>query len=292
MEKILVVTVTYNGEKWIEKCISSIDEREGIYGLIIDNGSTDNTIKIIQERKAGIKIVNPGKNLGFGQGNNIGFKYAIDNGYDYVYLLNQDAWIEPKDILNLVEISKNNPDFGIISPMHVYRDKNRLDKDFHWAIPKELNEDIILGNPVKEIYSTDKLIPAAHWLIPLKALKIVGGFSPVFTHFGEDDNRFQRNLYHGFKAGMSPAVLGVHDREDRVMDKKYKLKINTSGVRHLLSNPYIKGFPYKNFIKTFIKMNLKYGSVTLGIFRQILKDYPSIKKARIQSRSKGAFLKA
>ena len=48
-------------------------------------------------------------NLGFGRANNEGLKIALNEKFDYVFLLNQDAWISVEDIQKLAELQSKNP---------------------------------------------------------------------------------------------------------------------------------------------------------------------------------------
>ena len=66
------------------------------------------------------------------------------------------------------------------------------------------------GNELKEIYDIN-FIQAAAWLLPKKTLLDIGGFDPVFFHYGEDDNYCQRVLYHNFKIGVVPNSFIRHD---------------------------------------------------------------------------------
>ncbi|MDE7397344.1 MAG: glycosyltransferase, partial [Muribaculum sp.] len=95
MMKILSIIVTYNGMRWIDRCIKSVlDSSISTDIYVIDNFSTDNTVEHIKKMYHRVMVYETNENLGFGKANNIGLKYALDNSYDYVYLLNQDAWIE------------------------------------------------------------------------------------------------------------------------------------------------------------------------------------------------------
>ena len=94
--KILVIVVTYNGMKWVDRCLGSLSKSKiPVDVIVIDNGSTDGTPDYIAEYFPEMKIVATGENHGFGRANNIGFRHAMKNGYEYVYLLNQDAWVFP-----------------------------------------------------------------------------------------------------------------------------------------------------------------------------------------------------
>ena len=241
-ERILVIVVTYNGAKYIENCLAPLQSSgDNIETIVVDNGSTDETLDIVKSRFPRVIVVETKKNLGFGAANNAGFRYALANGFDYVYLLNQDAWIAPEDIERLVRINASHPEFGIISPLQVYRDKKRLDKNFSSTLPRALINDCVL-NTVGEsdVFATDnRMVQAAHWLISCDVLRKVGAFSPAFFHYGEDHNFCHRVWYWRYKVGIVPSVMGVHDRSERVDSPSKKLYLLSQRWRFLASNPNV-----------------------------------------------------
>ena len=88
--RVFVLIITYNAEKWIEFCLGSLkDSTIPITPLIVDNNSNDKTVSLIKEKYPEAIILANNQNLGFGKANNIGIKYAIEKGFDYVFLLNQ-----------------------------------------------------------------------------------------------------------------------------------------------------------------------------------------------------------
>jgi len=110
--RVLTVIVSYNFEPWIERCLSSIRDSDYPSDLVvIDNASTDRTVSIIAERYRWIRLVRSRKNLGFGQANNIGMRMALEEDYDYVFLVNQDAWIEANTVGTLVGLAEKYPDY-------------------------------------------------------------------------------------------------------------------------------------------------------------------------------------
>jgi len=256
--KVFVIIVTYNGSQWIEKCLTSVlNASIPLETIVIDNSSTDNTVDMIEERFSGIILIKSKKNLGFGQANNIGLKYALEHQCDYVYLLNQDAWIEPTTIETLIHLSRKNPDFGIISPMQITPKGDKLESFFAHCC-KVMIDDLYFST-LKDIYEVDDVM-AAHWLITRACLMSVGGFSPVFYHYGEDNNMVERAQYHGFKCGISPRARGVHDREFRKLTKQQimcfiyvAVLIGSSDIRTSRKEK-IKGFIvfiYKVFLNAF-----------------------------------------
>jgi len=105
MNVIYVVIVTYNGMQWIDKCLDSlIHSSIPLNIIIIDNLSTDGTVDFIKHKYPTVELVETGKNLGFGKANNIGITHAVKQNADYVFLLNQDAWVGLNTIDELVKI--------------------------------------------------------------------------------------------------------------------------------------------------------------------------------------------
>ena len=141
-------------------------------------------------------------NLGFGKANNLGISYALNNSCDYVFLLNQDAYLEKDVIDRMLAVHKKNTDYGVLSPIHLNGEGNKLDKNFSNYINYNGNPYLYLDalkGETKEIYEVP-FVNAAAWLIPAATLKIIGGFDPLFFHYGEDNNYCQRALqFHVIK---------------------------------------------------------------------------------------------
>lgn len=223
--KIFVIIVSYKGHRWYDRCFTSLrDSDTPLQTVVIDNASNDGTIEYIRAHFPEIHLIESKENLGFGRANNLGMRYALDNGADYVFLLNQDAWIEPNTIGELVRIAEKYPEYGILSPVQVNKEKSKvldgvidfLSYPTHTCY--ELFNDLLLGTK-KEIYSVREMNAAA-WLLPRKTLEIVGGFDPIFLHYGEDWNYMSRVLYHNMKIGLLPDVLVVHDCVERIKQNK------------------------------------------------------------------------
>ena len=223
--RLFVIIVSYKGHQWYERCFTSLRNSEyPVQTIVIDNASNDGTVEYIREHFPEIHLIESKENLGFGRANNLGMRYALDHGCDYVFLLNQDAWIEPNTIWELVRIAEKYPEYGILGPVQVNKEKTKvLNGVIQFLInPDNVNHklfsDLILGS-VEDVYPVAE-INAAAWLLPRKTLETIGGFDPIFLHYGEDWNYLSRVLYHGLKVGLVPHVQVVHDCEDRVEQKK------------------------------------------------------------------------
>ena len=264
MNKVLVIIVTYNAMKWVDRCFSSL--RESTYPndvYVIDNGSTDGTQQYIKDNYPEVVFHQSQENLGFGKANNIGLQYAIDKGYEYVYLLNQDAWVGKDTFSSLIGISNKNPDYGILSPMQMVSKFDNFDPSFYSLLTsdegnKQYFIDLALHKTVKDVYPV-KQVMAAHWLITRKCLLTVGGFSPSFPHYGEDNNYIQRAAFLKFKTGYVPSCFAVHDREYRETPLKKKVYlVYRSYIMNRSNVLYDKSWTPYNFIWVIFKVCLKY----------------------------------
>lgn len=216
--KVFAVVVTYKGSLWYERCFSSLSKSNIFINTIaVDNASADNTVEYLKQHFPDVHIIENKENLGFGRANNLGIKYALDHGADFVFLLNQDAWIEPDTMSQLIDIAQSHPNYGILSPVHLNVEKNGVEKlllkrlDDYRTTDSRLFDDLLF-NRLKEVYDT-KYVNAAAWLLPRKTIETIGGFDPVFFHYGEDDNYINRVIYHGLKIGICPCVQIVHDND-------------------------------------------------------------------------------
>jgi GT2 family glycosyltransferase len=241
--KILVVVVTYNGLRWLDRCLGSVRASELPADLYVwDNDSTDGSPDYVAGHYPEAKLIRSADNLGFAEANNMGLRYALDKGYDFVYLLNQDAWLEPSTLGTLVAASEAHPAFAVLSPLQMTDGFAALDQQFGKILrpfgaqndsstsgaqndssdPEEGGAGICHpeeGGARRRICPVPRVM-AAHWLIPRKALETIGLFSALFPLYGNDDNWCDRARYHGFQIGIVPQARAVHDRAYRQEPKE------------------------------------------------------------------------
>lgn len=215
--KIFVIIVTYKGRQWYDQCFGSLRESTiPLQVIAVDNSPGEEDAEYIKAHFSEVHIIKTTENLGFGRANNLGMRYALDNGCDYVFLLNQDAWLDaPDTISKLVAIAEKHPEYGIMSPIHLNADHTAINMQIglgaHYR-NEQLLSDLYIGR-LNEVYETN-YANAAAWLLPRKTIDTVGGFDPIFKHYEEDDNYLNRVRYHKLKIGVCPATSIVHDHHD------------------------------------------------------------------------------
>lgn len=217
--KIFTIIVTYNGMKWLKRCLDSLrSSTMPTIPVVIDNNSTDGSVSFVKENYPEAIVFQQDKNLGFGQANNVGIRYAMDNGADFVMLLNQDASIKADAIQLLVNASDG---LSMLSPMQLNGDGSRLDKHFKKSLLDSDNGwvDDVAVSKCKARYKTNEVC-AACWFMPRALIEKIGGFNPLFFHYGEDNNFLQRLDYHNISTFVIPHAFMCHDRENVFGNKK------------------------------------------------------------------------
>lgn len=127
MKKIAVILVDYNGIKDTIACIDSIKASD-CYGditiVVVDNASKNNEAEEIGRKYNDVIAIRSPENGGFSEGNNIGIRYALDNGAEYITLLNNDTIIDKKMISTLK--SKCQSDVVAVPQMLYYDEPNKI----------------------------------------------------------------------------------------------------------------------------------------------------------------------
>ncbi|MBU1292252.1 glycosyltransferase family 2 protein [Patescibacteria group bacterium] len=251
--------LTWNGEKYIEDCLNSVFNQSysNLKILIIDNNSTDKTIKYlkkIKDRSKNLKVIFNKKNIGFSAGHNQGIEQSKG---DFILCLNQDAVLGNNFIQNIVEvfnrdkkiasvqgkvlrwqkglpISNQNSDYDVsriidTTGLSVLKNRRIINRS-----QGEIDQEQF--NKVEEIFGPDGAVPV-YRREALEDVKIGKEyFDESFFAYKEDVDLAWRLRLYGWKSFYQPKSVAYHDR--------------TAGDSFALS--------YINIIKERLKIN-KFG---------------------------------
>jgi len=119
MDRKVIIIPTYNEKENIEKIIRAVMELEGEYHiLVIEDGSPDGTAAIVRKLQSEFSgrlfmIERTGK-LGLGTAYITGFKWSLEQGYDYIFEMDADFSHNPADLPRLYEAcSRDGADLSI-----------------------------------------------------------------------------------------------------------------------------------------------------------------------------------
>lgn len=215
MNKIFTIIVTYNAMKWIDNCIRClIESTVHTKIIVVDNCSTDKTVEYISTAYPNVIVIQNKQNKGFGQANNQGIELAYRNGASHFFLCNQDLYVKPNTLGNLVEI-QNKYHLSVVSPVQLNGDFSSFDGGFFSSFIEnnsnlDFVSDVYLDN-VSDYYET-AYVPAAAWMLSKETIQNIGGFDPLFFHYGEDNHYANRLKFHRKKLAVVPSAIVGHDR--------------------------------------------------------------------------------
>jgi GT2 family glycosyltransferase len=111
---VCFIVVTYNAEQFVGHCLASLLGQsypaEKIQVMVVDNASTDSTVRIVTQRFPDITLIVSPRNLGFARANNVAIRRTDT---DFVALVNADAVLEPTWLERMVEGMASDPAIAI-----------------------------------------------------------------------------------------------------------------------------------------------------------------------------------
>jgi GT2 family glycosyltransferase len=124
LPKVWCVVLNWNGADYTLECLAAL--RTCTYPtlnvIVIDNGSTDDSVSRIKVAYPEILLLHNQKNLGFAGGNNVGIRYALERGADYIWLLNNDTKPAPDALSALVAKASSADRIGAVASICYYAD--------------------------------------------------------------------------------------------------------------------------------------------------------------------------
>lgn len=120
--KVSIIILNYNGRKYLRDCLGSIEKNTNYPNyevIMVDNGSTDDSVEFVRKNFPWVKIIEVRKNKGFAAGNNIGIRHTKS---DYVFLLNPDTIVQQGWLSKAIETAESDPTIGIVGAIPVHMD--------------------------------------------------------------------------------------------------------------------------------------------------------------------------
>ena len=120
--KIIIIVLNWNGRDDTLECIDSIQQIDypDFSTVVVDNGSSDDSVNSIKKRFPDVIVLETGENLGFAAGNNVGMRYALEHGADFILLLNNDTVVDSQLLKNFMKAAESVRDGGIFGAKIYY----------------------------------------------------------------------------------------------------------------------------------------------------------------------------
>jgi GT2 family glycosyltransferase len=127
LKKLAIVIVNWNSFELTRDTLHSLQNTsyQNYDCIVVDNGSNDDSAHQLESQFSNIILLRADENKGFTGGNNIGMQFALDKGYEYIMMLNNDVEVEPHFLEPLIEKLNNNENLAAVQPLiYFHHDKN------------------------------------------------------------------------------------------------------------------------------------------------------------------------
>jgi hypothetical protein len=217
--KVFTIILNWNGLSDTLKCLKSIEKsnysRREI--VVVDNGSSENPTEVILKEYPKVHVLRNSKNEGFSKGNNIGIRYALECGAEYVWLLNNDTEVEVDTLLRIIDVAESSSEIGLVSPnVHYFDEKTKVQFagsyidiptfEIHYPENKESAGDVFQTGANVILWGTALLIKKA-------VIEKIGLLEEKFFAYWEDTEYSLRSLKSGYRNVVCSTTRVYHKRQ-------------------------------------------------------------------------------
>ncbi len=226
---VSVVIVTYNNRHDIDACLRSLGAHSPETEIVVvDNMSVDGTADYIRGAYPSVRLIESGRNDGFGAGVNRGVR---ESHGAYVAVLNPDVEVQENWLQPLIDTLESHPDVGLVTPTILLADPgSRVNACGNRSHLTGLTFCIGLNQPAPPVSSPPQEVPAisgAAFALRRGLWDQLGGFDEQFFMYLEDTEISWRTLRNGHKIMHVPASQVRHDYDLRISSSKiYYLEYN------------------------------------------------------------------
>lgn len=185
--------------------------------LVIDNASPDGGGVALAARLPAAEFVGLPRNTGYAGGNNEGIRRAMQEGAQFMLILNPDVRLPANAISTYVRHLVAHPEVGALNSLQVGEDGQTLDEKFRTGVlvPCGFADKSLSERAWPVAFEAGTLFGAA-LMLTRAAIEKVGGFDPLFFAYGEETDLCRRLCYHGFKLAVLAEPPVIHLRTKHV----------------------------------------------------------------------------
>ena len=241
---VFIIALQYNNSQDTLRCLESLKELDypNYKVVVVDNASQEAEINNIRQylKSKGLQgspletfeskgrpwIIENKENLGYAGGNNVGIKYALENGADYVFVLNNDTTVEPDALKKLITAAEADSKIGIVGPAIQEEEKRVYFGKISWfkaelkhvyrkseILPLENSRAKSRGSRVggiSDFLGPKEYVIGAATLIKKEVLEKIEGFDEIYFLYFEDADFSIRAQIAGYKLKVVPEAVVNH----------------------------------------------------------------------------------
>jgi GT2 family glycosyltransferase len=215
MPSVTAIIVSWNSAAIIGKTLESIHAldfpAEALHTVVVDNGSTDGTVRLVQERFPTVMVLAEATNHGFAKGNNLGM---VACPADYFALINPDVELHPAWLRHALDPLERDPSVGVVGSKLYFGNRVLLQhaggmlRDNLLTYHLGANELDIgqYAHPRDIDYAT-----GAAFLTRGTLVEALGGLPEAYFMYYEETEFCYRARQRGWRVVYAPEAVGYHD---------------------------------------------------------------------------------
>ncbi len=125
--RVALLILTWNRRDDVLGCAASLPRLTypAVAPVVIDNASRDDTVAALHARHPALPVIENAGNLGYAGGNNVGIRWALARGADYVQILNSDTEVTPELTSELVRVAESDERIAVVGCRNLLREEPR-----------------------------------------------------------------------------------------------------------------------------------------------------------------------
>jgi GT2 family glycosyltransferase len=212
------IVLAHNGARDTIACLRSLRATTwpSLLTFVVDNASSDDTAALVRKHFPEVTLLQSERNLGYSGGNNLGIERALEEGCDYLLVLNNDTLVEPSAVRTLTTSAQERPVVGAVAPLITYLEHPETiwyaggDYDARRGYPGRMRHyRASLSGVTLSAGPTDRFSGAAV-LLKRSVIEQVGGFSEGLGFLYEDVDLSLRIRASGWRVWFAPEAVVRH----------------------------------------------------------------------------------
>jgi GT2 family glycosyltransferase len=209
--KVSIIVVNWNGERFLRDCLGalSVQSYSNREIILVDNASTDNSVRFVRERFPDVKIIALRENKGFTGGNVAGLEIARGA---YIALVNNDARVDQRWLERLIRAMLQDRTIGICAPKLIFENTQTVNSAGHGLTTAGVGFNRAPGGNPRDVNATELVFGGcgAAVLYRRRMLEEIGFLDEDFFLYDEDTDLNFRAQLAGWKCAYVPTAVAYH----------------------------------------------------------------------------------
>ena len=210
---VSVIVLNYNGKRFLKDCFESLKLQSypNYEVIFVDNASSDGSTQYVKENFPEVSIIENDENLGAAEGKNVGMRYALSKGAQYIALLDNDTTVQPEWLDELVKGVESDPNVGFCTSKILWMKDPSICLGCGLLIdvfgfPCAPNTELFQHNEIREVFHAI----GAGMLIRREVLEMTGYFDKEIFFGAEEIDLCWRAQLMGYKVVANPKSVLYH----------------------------------------------------------------------------------